>query len=94
MTAFTDADYLIVTDIYPASEEPIPGVSAEALCEGIRHAGHPDTVYISSFDAIVEHLAGIVRHGDVVVTQGAGSVLKVGEAFLKRIREEKTDGRG
>ena len=49
LTAFTDADCLIVTDIYPASEEPIPGVNAEALCEGIRRAGHPDAVHFSEF---------------------------------------------
>jgi UDP-N-acetylmuramate--alanine ligase len=94
MTAFTDADGLIVTDIYPASEEPIPGVNAESLCEGIRRAGHPDAVHFSNFDAIAEHLAKVVRPGDVILTQGAGSVWKVGEAFLKRIGEEKKDVRG
>lgn len=94
LTAFTDADCLIVTDIYPASEEPIPGVSAEVLCEGIRRVGHPDALHFSDFDAIVDHLAGIVRQGDVILTQGAGSVWKVGETLLKRIREEKTDARG
>jgi len=91
LTAFTDADSLIVTDIYPASEEPIPGVSAEALCEAIRRAGHPDVVHLSGFDAIVEHLTEIARPEDVILTQGAGSVWKAGEAFLKRIRGGKAD---
>ena len=94
LTSFTDADSLIVTDIYPASEEPILGVSAEVLCEAIRQAGHPDTVHFSSFDTIVEHLTKIARPKDVILTQGAGSVWKVGEAFLKRIKGGKADVQG
>ncbi len=94
LTAFADADCLLVTDIYPASEEPIPGVTALALCQAIRRAGHRDACHFSDFDAMVDHLAKIARPSDVVLTQGAGSVWKVGEAFLKRIREGKTDERG
>ena len=94
LTAFTDADFLIVTDIYPANEEPIPGVSAEVLCEAIRQAGHPDAVHFSSFDAIVDHMIEMAQPEDVILTQGAGSVWKVGEAFLKRIRGEKADEQG
>jgi UDP-N-acetylmuramate--alanine ligase len=94
LTAFADADSLIVTDIYPASEEPIPGVNAEILCEAIRQAGHPDTVHLSDVDAIVDHLQRTVRMGDVILTQGAGSVWKIGDAFRKRMGEEKEDGRG
>ena len=94
LTAFADADCLLVTDIYPASEEPIPGVTAGALCEAIRRAGHRDARHFSDFDAMVDYLTKITRPSDVVLTQGAGSVWKVGEAFLKRIGEEKTDGRG
>ncbi len=82
--AFKDADVLILTDIYAASEREIEGVHAAKLCEGIRQNGHPAATYISSFDDIVDHLLKIARPGDVVITQGAGSVWKVGEEFLKR----------
>jgi UDP-N-acetylmuramate--alanine ligase len=93
LTAFDDADGLIITDIYPASEAPIPGVTAEALCEAVRRKGHPDARQFSHFDAIVDHLAKVAQPSDVILTQGAGSVWKVGDALLKRFREEKTDGR-
>jgi UDP-N-acetylmuramate--alanine ligase len=93
LTAFADADCLLVTDIYPASEEPIPGVTAGRLCEEIRRAGHPDAVHFSGFDDLVDHLAKIARPSDVVLTLGAGSVWKVGEAFLRRIREGEADER-
>jgi UDP-N-acetylmuramate--alanine ligase len=82
-------EFLTAFDIYAASEEPIPGLTAETLCEAIRRAGHPDTLHLSGFDAIVNHLLGIVKPTDVVLTQGAGSVWKVGEALLKRLGEEK-----
>ena len=91
LTAFRDADLLLVTDIYAASEEPIPGVTAEALCEAIRRAGHPAAVHFSSFDAMVNHLLRITQPTDVILTQGAGSVWKVGEAFLKADSGEKKE---
>ncbi|MDA8124544.1 MAG: UDP-N-acetylmuramate--L-alanine ligase [Deltaproteobacteria bacterium] len=94
LTAFQDADQLIMTDIYPASEEPIPGVTAEALCEAIRRAGHPSVLYCAGFEAIADHLTRIAQPTDVILTQGAGSIWKVGEAFLKRNGEGKADGKG
>jgi len=82
LKAFDGADMLIVTDIYAASEEPIPGVSAADLCRGIRAQGHRDVTYISNFDDIVTYLQSKAKASDVIITQGAGSVYKVGEAFL------------
>jgi UDP-N-acetylmuramate--alanine ligase len=90
-TAFGDADSLIVTDIYAASEEPIPGVTAETLCEAIRSAGHPEVIHLSSPDAIVKRLLEAARPDDVILTQGAGNVWKVGEAFLKADRGGAND---
>ena len=84
-SAFSDADVLIVTDIYAASEAEIDGVHAFALCEAIRKQGHPDVHYIPGFDDIAEYIASIAGPDDVVITQGAGSVWKAGEALLKRL---------
>ncbi len=84
LAAFPDADTVIVTDIYAASEAPIDGVNAAALCEGLRSKGHRDVVYIRDFDAIVEHLLAIAEPLNVIITQGAGSVWKIGEDFLKK----------
>lgn len=84
LTAFPSADHLVITDIYAASEKAIEGVDAAGLAEGIRRSGHPDVVYISGFDEIVNHLLAIARPNDVIITQGAGSIWKIGEAFLQR----------
>ncbi|MEQ8161672.1 MAG: UDP-N-acetylmuramate--L-alanine ligase, partial [Smithellaceae bacterium] len=89
--AFTDADVLIVNDIYPASEEPIAGVNSAVLCAAIRANGHPSVEYVANAEDTIEYLLKIVRPDDAVFTLGAGSVYKIGEAFLKRLaqREEK-----
>ncbi len=88
LTAFPDADTLIVTDIYAASEDPIEGVSALTLCEGIRRCGHGDVTHLSGFEDIVNHLLKIAKPTDVIITQGAGNVWKIGGEFLKRLGYE------
>jgi len=80
--AFHDADTLIITDIYAASEKEIKGVNAISLCKEIKDGGHEDTSYLSSFDEIVNHLKATTEPGDTVITLGAGDVWKVGEKLL------------
>ncbi|OPY18358.1 MAG: UDP-N-acetylmuramate--L-alanine ligase [Syntrophus sp. PtaB.Bin075] len=85
--AFTEADLLIVTDIYPASEDPIEGVTAEALCDGIRSLTRREVRYIPNFSDITDYLMTVVQPGDTVITQGAGSVNSVGVSLLSRLKE-------
>lgn len=87
ITCFSDADTLILTDIYAASEPPIEGVSSKSLYESILRAGHPDVHYIPAFEDIVAKLVEIVRPTDTVITQGAGTVYKIGEKFLKAMED-------
>ena len=84
LTAFPDADVLILTDIYAASEKKIEGVHSSGLCQGIQSHGHKDVTHISGFDRIVDHLLTIAEPTDVIITLGAGDVWKVGEEFLRR----------
>lgn len=81
-SAFHEADLLILTEIYPASEEPIAGVTAESLMQGIKKHGQKQ-VYLAEK---VEDLCGVVQplleEGDVVVTLGAGSIWRAGEQLL------------
>ncbi len=94
LTAFNEADVLIVLDIYPAGEPPIPGVTAEDLAEGIRAHGHRNVTYLGSDRTrVLEHLAGITRPGDLVLTLGAGDVGQLGPELLKRIDADSLNGR-
>jgi UDP-N-acetylmuramate--alanine ligase len=72
--AFNQADVLVLTDIYAASEAPIPGVTSEALAAAIREAGHKNVHYFRSMQEGIEQLLKIARPGDAVLTVGAGNV--------------------
>ena len=85
LTAFYDADVLILTDIYAAGEDRIEGVEAEALFEGLREYGHKDVTYLGDKKEIVEHLLGRIAPGDLVITLGAGDIWRVSEELLKRL---------
>jgi UDP-N-acetylmuramate--alanine ligase len=88
LTAFYQSDVLIVMDIYPAGEAPIPGVNARDLAEGIAAHGHREVVYMDGDrEGIVQHLAESTRPGDLVLTLGAGDVGQLGIEFLARLDE-------
>ncbi len=85
LTAFYDADVLILTDIYPAGEDRIEGIEAGALCEGIREYGHKDAAYIPEKKEIVDRLLHILTPGDMLITLGAGDIWQVADEVLKRL---------
>lgn len=85
VTCFYDADLLVLTDIYAASEQPIPGVSAERLAEEIRRHGQRDVSYVADRTALPDHLAGVIKEGDIVITLGAGNIWQAGEELVGRL---------
>jgi UDP-N-acetylmuramate--alanine ligase len=72
--AFNQADLLILTDIYAASEAPIRGITAAALADAIRAAGHKNVVYCSTLQESIDRLLREARPGDAVLAIGAGNV--------------------
>jgi UDP-N-acetylmuramate--alanine ligase len=84
--SFNNADTLLVTDIYAASEEPIEGVTAEALTEAIARYGHKDAHYIGGLDNAAQLIRERVQVGDMVITLGAGTVNRVGDQILDLLR--------
>jgi UDP-N-acetylmuramate--alanine ligase len=88
--AFNQADVLVLTDIYAASEPPIEGISGAALAEAVRAAGHKHVVYRSSMQEGIEFLLKEARAGDAIMTIGAGSVSKASDelAMLMAARVE------
>ncbi len=96
LTAFYQSDALIVMDIYPAGEAPIPGVHARDLAEGIAAHGHREVIYMDGDrDGIVQYLCESTRPGDLVLTLGAGDVGQLGAEFLARLGDggEQRHGR-
>ena len=89
LTAFYQSDVLIVMDIYPAGEAPIPGVHARDLADGIAAHGHREVLYLGSDRAaIVDYLCESTRAGDLVLTLGAGDVGQLGGELLQRLGDD------
>jgi UDP-N-acetylmuramate--alanine ligase len=80
-TAFNDADVLLVTDVYAAGEEPIPGADAAALVSAVRACGHRDVTHVPRAE-LARAARERVRPGDLVLTLGAGDVTAVGPELL------------
>ena len=86
--AFVDADLLMLTEIYPASESPIPGVSGLSLAQGIKQVSETKVQFFPDFDALEKRLKDTLKPGDLLMTQGAGSVWQIGENWLNQPDEE------
>jgi UDP-N-acetylmuramate--alanine ligase len=84
--AFQAADTLQVLDIYAASEEPIPGITAEVLAEAIRQHGGTRVTYAPEVSKAVAALAAEAHEGDLILTLGAGSVSHAGGLLLAALR--------
>ena len=74
--AFNDADMVYVTPVYAAGEQPIEGVDAEALVEGLKRRGHRSASTVGSAEELARELAPIVQSGDMIVCLGAGDITK------------------
>lgn len=81
-------DELILTNIYAASENPIPGVTGEKLAAGITAATGQPVRYLPRLANVRDYLEGIVQEGDLVMTVGAGDVFKVGEDLVKELEHK------
>jgi UDP-N-acetylmuramate--alanine ligase len=80
--AFRDADELFVTEIYPAGERPIKGITGELIYHAVMREGKPRVSYVPGWDDLKATVRESVRPGDVVITLGAGNIYKLGEELL------------
>ncbi len=86
LTAFEGADRLVLTEVYAAGENPIEGVTSEALYQAIKRKGHMEVEFIPDKGQIAKQLAGKLNPGDIVLTLGAGDIYKVGEALVEALK--------
>lgn len=79
---FAGVDVLALTEIYAASEKPIPGVSGQSLAQGIRQVTNTQVQYFQTIDELIAGLQEILQPGDVLLTLGAGTITRVGPKIV------------
>jgi UDP-N-acetylmuramate--alanine ligase len=84
--SFEAADRVYVLDIYPASEKPIPGVTAQRLVERMGELGFTRARYAPSEQSVIHGILEDLRSGDLILTVGAGNVWRIGDALGEAIR--------
>jgi len=82
------ADFVVMTDIYPAREQPIPGVSAALIADGLLERESPPTLYVPIKEQIPQRLLPHLRPNDVVVVMGAGDIEKIEPILLRRLEAQ------
>lgn len=79
------ADHVVLTDIYSAGEDPLPGATIEALAHEVRAAGAREVQVVPSLARVPAAVAAIARPGDLVITLGAGSIGSIGPRLLEEL---------
>lgn len=86
-TAFEATDVLLMTDIYPAGEAPIPKINSEYLAKAIAKSGGKQVTYLPKNKKIVDEVVKILQPGDVLLTLGAGDVTKIGKECARKLKK-------
>ncbi len=87
--SFLNSDVFICTDIYPAREKPIEGITGELIAKVTKKYGHKNVHYIADKSEVPEKLMQLKKKDDIIITMGAGDIWKFGEKFVELLKEEK-----
>jgi UDP-N-acetylmuramate--alanine ligase len=85
------ADHIVLTDIYPAGEDPIPGATLDALAQAIRRATGTPLEVVPRLEDVPPAIARVARAGDVVITLGAGSIGSLPEQVAAALEKRGTE---
>lgn len=86
--SFGPADYLVITDIYSAGEQPIAGVDSQRIVAGIkRHSPDKQAIFMPR-NQVLDHILEIIRPGDLILTLGAGDITRVSDELLEILKRK------
>ena len=84
VNVLSECDLLVMTEVYAAGEEEIPGANSRSLCRSIRQLGAVDPVYVEDIQQVPDVLKGLIKADDIVITQGAGNVNALAHELAER----------
>lgn len=85
--SFDNADVLIITDVYPAREKPIPGINGKLIADEASNYGHKHVLYFETLDKLEANLDDILQKGDLFITMGAGNIVNVADNLIKKLKD-------
>jgi UDP-N-acetylmuramate--alanine ligase len=85
--SFLNSDIFICTDVYPAREKPIEGITGELISNIAKNFGHKNVFYEPDKTKVPELLRKIYKPGDIIITLGAGDIWKQGEKFISLLKK-------
>ena len=88
--AFALADHVFVSDIYPASEKPIPGISGQTLVDAMLAAGHTSANHVPDIASIHQAAAALAEDGDLILSLGAGNIHEAGYRLAQDLKMRDT----
>ena len=88
--AFALADHVFVSDIYPASEKPIPGISGQTLVDAMLAAGHTSATHVPDIARIHQAAAALAEDGDLILSLGAGNIHEAGYRLAQDLKMRDT----
>jgi UDP-N-acetylmuramate--alanine ligase len=83
--SFSDAEVLLITDVYPSREKPIEGVTGKLISDTAEQYGHKNVIYVEDKADVTATLKEISKAGDIIITMGAGDIYKYGEEFANEL---------
>ena len=90
--ALAEADEIWVSDVYPAREQPIPGITGALVAEAAREAGAAAVSFLPELSEVAAQILGRLYPGDICLTMGAGSIEFLGEEILTGLRRDRSQG--
>ena len=85
----SEADTLLVTEVYAAGEAPIEGADGRAICRAVRGRGKVEPVFVPQVEQVADSLSGLLRAGDVVAMMGAGSISGVAHELAGQLAQRR-----
>jgi UDP-N-acetylmuramate--alanine ligase len=86
--SFLNSDVFVCTDVYPAREKPIEGISGEIIANATKKLGHKNVHYIKDKNEIPDKLMQMKKKDDIIITMGAGDIWKYGEKFVELVKKD------
>ncbi|MDD5665631.1 MAG: cyanophycin synthetase, partial [Candidatus Omnitrophica bacterium] len=87
--SFNAADCLIVTEIYPAGEEPVDGINGSSLSRGIKEYYKDKEVAFCPKEEVISRVYKIARPGDLIITLGAGDISRLSDELAEKFKDKQ-----